>query len=179
MTWDEIGLQTGTDKSSAFHGYLDAYERLLGDRKVQTLLEIGVAGGRSLQLWRAVLPDAFIVGVDNNPACLLHQRERSAVVWADASNAAQMAAVNSLYGPFDVVIDDGSHDHDDVRATFEELYPRLAPGGVYIVEDLDYAEPFVGAFVQRWHGEFVHCPVGPSLADRYVEPGLIVVEASW
>lgn len=178
-SWDEVALSMGTDKSSAFHGYAAQYERLLGDRKIARLLEIGVAGGRSLQMWRAVMPDAFIVGVDTNDACMVHQRPRCAVVLADASNPAQMAAVNTLYGPFDVVIDDGSHEHYDVRTAFEECAPRLASGGLYVIEDLDGADPWVVDFVERWHARFIPCPVGVSLEGRYEEPGLIVVEASW
>lgn len=178
-TWDEVALGCGTDKASSHHGYMAAYRALFGPLQIARMLEIGVAGGRSLQLWRKVLPDAFIVGVDNNPACLLHQRERSAVVLADAADAAQMAAVSTLYGPFDVVVDDGSHDHDDVRITFEELFPRLASGGVYVIEDLDGADGWVREFVARWHGRFIDCPVSPSLEGRYERPGLIVVDASW
>lgn len=176
MTWDEIALLTGTDKSSAFHDYCPTYETWLAERKISRLLEIGVAGGRSMQLWRTVLPEAFIVGVDTNPSCLLHQRERSAVVLADMANGAQMAAVSTLYGPFDVVIDDGSHDHDDVRLAFEELYPRLAPGGVYIVEDLNLADEWVMQYFQQHHAKLIHIP---DRLNRYLVPGLIVVEASW
>lgn len=176
MTWDELGLSFGTDKASSHHGYLDVMEDQLCQRPVSRLLEIGVAGGRSLALWRAVFPDAFIVGVDNNPACLLHQRERSAVVLADAANPAQMAAVSTLYGPFDVAIDDGSHNHDDVRMCFEEIYPRLANGGIYIVEDLDGDDPFVVDFVSRHHGCFWSIPDRIGYAKM---PGLILIPASW
>lgn len=176
MTWDDIALLTGTDKSSAFHGYCDTYEQLLGSRKVDRLLELGVAGGRSLQLWRTVLPDTFIVGVDNGTPSMLHQRERSAVVLADMACAPQMAAVSTLYGPFNVVIDDGSHQHDDVRLAFEELFPRLAPGGVYIIEDLDLADGWVRAYFGQHHATFV--PI-PDRLNRLAEPGLIVVDASW
>lgn len=175
-TWDGIALLCGTDKASSQHCYMETYNALLADRKIARLLEIGVAGGRSLQLWRTVLPDSFIVGVDNQRSCLLHQRERSAVVLADMANGAQMAAVSTLYGPFDVVIDDGSHDHDDVRLAFEELFPRLASGGVYIVEDLDLADGWVRTYFGQHHAQFV--PIADRL-NRVEQPGLIVIEASW
>lgn len=155
---------------------METYNALLADRKIDRLLEIGVAGGRSMQLWRTVLPEAFIVGIDTNQACMLHQRERSAVVLADMANGAQMAAVSTLYGPFDVVIDDGSHDHDDVRLCYEEIFPRLAPGGVYIVEDLDLADQWVRAYFGQHHATFI--PIADRL-NRVEQPGLIVVEASW
>ena len=38
--------------------------------------------------------------------------------------------------PIDIVIDDGSHVGRMQLETFQSLWPRLAPGGVYIVEDM-------------------------------------------
>ncbi|MDR1647626.1 MAG: class I SAM-dependent methyltransferase, partial [Zoogloeaceae bacterium] len=51
-------------------------------------------------------------------------------------------------GMFDIVVDDGSHVCGDVIATFLNLFPRLASGGVYIIEDLStsYWENFGGGF---------------------------------
>jgi len=40
------------------------------------------------------------------------------------------------YGPFDVVIDDGSHVNEHVRTSFRTLFPYLRDGGVYAIEDL-------------------------------------------
>ena len=39
-------------------------------------------------------------------------------------------------GPFDVIIDDGSHRSEHIRATFAILFPLLTPNGVYVVEDV-------------------------------------------
>lgn len=173
-TWDEVGTRYGADKASWHHNYLPHYESLMAGRKVRRMLEIGVAGGRSLALWREVLPEAFIVGIDIEPSCLVHQRERSPVVLADATDGAKMWALNTLYGPFDIIIDDGSHVHEDVRAAHEGLYPRLADGGLYIIEDLDPAHEWVTRFVARNHGRVIVPESAP--ASRDVPSSLLVFD---
>ena len=35
----------------------------------------------------------------------------------------------------DLVIDDASHLYVETKASFEELFPRLRPGGLFIIED--------------------------------------------
>lgn len=161
MSWDEVALRYGTDKASSHHGYMAHYERLLAGRSVARLLEIGVAGGRSIAMWAELLPETLIVGVDNDDACALIQRPRQRVVIADAADPAKMAAVHTLYGPFDFIVDDGSHEHHDVNMAFEELYPHLVPGGRYVIEDLDPHDEWVIAFAARWNGRIIRCADDP------------------
>jgi predicted O-methyltransferase YrrM len=40
--------------------------------------------------------------------------------------------------PLDFVIDDASHQLDATRAAFEAVYPRVRPGGVYVIEDWNW-----------------------------------------
>ena len=41
----------------------------------------------------------------------------------------------------DVIIDDGSHASFDQQVTLRELFPLLADGGWYFIEDLDWQPP--------------------------------------
>lgn len=67
MTLDELALKYGTDKSSRDHGYTRHYEHIMNPFRGRSILlvEIGVASGASLLMWREYLGiQARIVGVD-------------------------------------------------------------------------------------------------------------------
>jgi cephalosporin hydroxylase len=93
---------------------LRLYKRLFFslDREPQRILEIGVKGGGSTAFWKAVFPAATVVGVDIKPRrWLLSGHSNDGVIYlrGDQSDPAQLAAIGNEHGPFDIVIDDGSH----------------------------------------------------------------------
>jgi SAM-dependent methyltransferase len=172
--FDKVGIKYGCDKASSHHCYLDAYEQILSGRKIEKFLELGVAHAKSLFMWGELFPDALIVGVDNNPDCRVHQRFNIDVVIADITDAAKMAAVAQLYGPFDVILDDCCHEIGTVKKGFDELWWRLNPnGGVYLIEDLDGSDPEVIKFMEQYNAKFVDCPDKVGYIKR---PGLIIIE---
>ena len=63
----EVYKRHETDKGST-HSYIEFYERLLEPyrQKPCTLMEIGVAWGGSLKMWRDFLPQAKIIGKGYN-----------------------------------------------------------------------------------------------------------------
>jgi hypothetical protein len=140
---DEIAreLAPAPDKALNGHGYTRVYDALLAPwrKRPLTLLEIGVWQGASLRMWRAYFthPQARILGVDIDLSNYA-RRETDAfeVIQADASDPAHLAARVAPLGPFDVVIDDGSHQWHHQRLTFGALWGALKPGGWYIVEDV-------------------------------------------
>lgn len=140
-TLDELGLKYGTDKSSAFHNYLSVYEPYLDLRRetVARVLEIGVDKGASIQMWRDYFPKAEVVGLDNRPACLnLQLGDRTKVLLADALDSNFMLPFHRQ-SPFDLVIEDGAHTCPMTVNAFNCGWPYVAPGGLYIVEDLHCA----------------------------------------
>jgi hypothetical protein len=44
-----------------------------------------------------------------------------------------------LDGPFDLIVDDGCHNGMIVEDTFDLLWPLVAPGGFYVIEDWQVA----------------------------------------
>lgn len=137
---DALCLLHDVDKSSAHHGYTRQYPACFQpyfDKPVR-YLEIGVLYGSSLRAIRELLPAAErIVGVDISPSCKAQENpsRNIFVEIGDVRDVEFMKRVNDVHGPFDIILDDGSHRCSDVIAGFELMFPLLADGGLYIVED--------------------------------------------
>lgn len=134
MTLDELGLKHGTDKASSSHGYFDKYEFYFSRFRERefTLLEIGVAEGRSLCVWKEWFPNATIVGideVDNNTCC------PSALTFiGDQADESFLASVIAKIEAPSIIIDDGGHKGHEAIKSFRYLFPRMKQG-FYVVED--------------------------------------------
>lgn len=125
-----------------FKHYFPAYEAHFSRymNRPLTFLEIGCGSGGSLQLWKRYFgPHAQIVGIDIRPECRVFQEDQIAVRIGSQSDIGFLAALVDEFGPLNVVLDDGSHIQRDIAVTFGFLYPRMAPDGVYMVEDLQTA----------------------------------------
>lgn len=148
---DALGLKYGTDKSSSHHDYLRFYETFMAPLRASsiTILEIGVYQGASLQMWRDYFPNARIVGVDIVPACKALESERVHIEIADQSNLEHLAALALEHGPFDIIIEDGSHMWDHQITSLRALFPFLRSGGYYVVEDL---QTNYGALQSKYQG---------------------------
>ena len=135
----------------------------LKDREF-TLLEIGIYHGYSLGVWREYFNNATIIGVEIDPynlfpykpdegthygpltviqrwfntmsidtAAFYDNLKDCAIIYGDATKEKTFKLIG--LDTLDVVIDDGSHVLDDIVTSFNILYPRLAQGGLYIIED--------------------------------------------
>ncbi|WP_112985389.1 class I SAM-dependent methyltransferase [Ensifer sp. ENS02] len=138
MMLDDIGLKNGTDKASDRNDFLRRYEPFLErhrDRKVK-LLEIGVLGGSSIRTWRDYFSEGEIIGADINPEVTQYAGERISIEIIDQGKPADLDKL-ACKGPYDVIIDDGSHLWEHQILTLRKLLPALKPGGVFIIEDLD------------------------------------------
>lgn len=128
-------------------------------------IEIGCGHGGSLQMWKALLgPHAQIVGVDIRPQCKAFEEDQVAIRIGDQSDTNFLQNVLDEFGAPDIVLDDGSHIMSDLKTTFNYLYPRTSPTGVYLVEDLHtaYWEEYEGGLVKE--GSFIE--LTKSLIDE-------------
>lgn len=154
--------------SDKWSSYLTLYELVLSPirQTVQSLLEIGVQNGGSLELWAKYFAGAqHIVGCDIDPKCanLTYDDARIHVVVDDATLLTTRDKVARISTSFDVVIEDGSHIPREVIAAFLRYWPMVKPGGVFIAEDLhcDYFPGHEGGIAKRsianrFFAELVH-----------------------
>jgi hypothetical protein len=135
---DALGLKFGTDKSSREHDYLSFYEVFFeGIRQSRTnVLEIGVLFGASLRMWEEYFPNGVVVGADIDPGVKSLSTPRIFTEVIDQSNIEDLVQLGVRHGPFDIIIEDGSHLWEHQITTFRTLFPFLNNGGHYVVEDL-------------------------------------------
>jgi 23S rRNA U2552 (ribose-2'-O)-methylase RlmE/FtsJ len=134
------------------------YERHCSDfvSNGPTVLEFGVMRGGSLQLWLRYFGEgASIHGVDINPRCKEYEEPGISVHIGDQSDDVFLREICERFGPFDVVIDDGSHQVEHQKQTLETLWPFINEGGVYVCEDThtSYFTRFGGGY--RRNGTFI------------------------
>lgn len=139
-TLDALAQLVGTDKSSLGHGYCAIYEGLFEPLRRQpiTLLELGVAHGASIWLWKGYFRSATIIGVDINPV-LCDLPPDTHILQCDQA-AADLPDKIGQWVPLDIVIDDCSHVFDKTTASFNLLFDCIKPGGLYIIEDIQISE---------------------------------------
>lgn len=130
------------DGVNKWHHYLPLYEHYLDRWRSRPLrfLEIGVAKGGSLEMWRSYFgPAAIIYGIDVNPNCARFNGVSGQVRIGSQADGDFLKAVVDEMGGVDVVLDDGSHKMNHIRESLSALFPRLSLGGTYIIEDLHSA----------------------------------------
>jgi len=119
--------------------YFDIYHRHFAPYRNRpvTVVEFGVYQGGSLQMWRNYFgPDARIVGVDIDPRCASMSGPGIEVVLGDQEDRAFLGRLREQVGPIDVLIEDGGHTMSQQIATFEQMWPAIRDGGVFLIEDL-------------------------------------------
>ncbi len=140
----------GSDRGSGRHRYTELYQLLFHALRLRklTVALVGLDGGigvaepgawdeaarATLEMWLDYFPKAQIVALDRAPAApLAHDRVRYRCVTLD--DPAEIAQALDNAAP-DIVIDDATHASHHQQNALRALFPALAPGGIYVVEDL-------------------------------------------
>lgn len=152
-------LNSGTDKFHP-HGYYRYYARyvhqympLLKERNSFSLLEIGIQGGHSVNMWLQIFPEnVFLYGLDIQNGFV---GDKYLIFHADQASLDNMTYIkkyilNSLYHDVFLIIDDGSHRPEHQIASFDYFFAELLLlGGTYIIEDVE---------TSYWRAEYT--PIG-------------------
>lgn len=151
----KLARQFGTDKWG-IHRYTPHYEhhfsKFVDDEF--TLLEIGIGGysrerqgGASLRMWKAFFPKAEIIGLDIENKSFVEE-PRIKAYQGSQTNAPLLRTIVDSARNLRIVIDDGSHRPEHVRATFGLLFPLLPSGALYAIEDTQTS------YWPKWGGSF-------------------------
>eukprot|EP01064_Diplonema_japonicum_P031156 TRINITY_DN5489_c0_g2_i1.p1 TRINITY_DN5489_c0_g2~~TRINITY_DN5489_c0_g2_i1.p1 ORF type:complete len:286 (+),score=49.85 TRINITY_DN5489_c0_g2_i1:77-934(+) len=153
-TLHEIGTSIKSDKVTV-HRYDQAYRfhfERIRENKVK-ILEIGLGClgladvGLGIQLWGEYFKESELHVMELDGACgdaYLKNKHRKdyeprggfKLHIGDQSNVTFLKELGEKHGPWDIIIDDGSHIPEHQITTFGNLFPYITPGGVYSVEDV-------------------------------------------
>lgn len=124
------------------HGYADAYETLV-PRTSKKILEIGIGthlnfngSCGSILGWLEWI-SGDVVGFDINDPTVEISSDRFTFVKGDQGVPSDLSRLADIVGSesCEAIIDDGSHIPSHQFLTMEMLWPCVAPGGVYVIED--------------------------------------------
>jgi hypothetical protein len=191
------GTDKGTEPSSGNgfpHCYAVKYHELFAPFRGEQfrLLEIGLddaskktgnpADAPSLRVWRDYFPQALLYGYDVNDFRSFDQ-EGTATFQGDQGCRADLERFITRYDDpeFRIVIDDGSHASSHQQASLAALFRQVEPGGMYIIEDLDW-QPYpeeprtLDVLLQLTESGKVSSPFIPDGDARYLEQAVDSVE---
>jgi len=185
----QLAQRYGSDKGLNYknapsHHYARVYQSLFETRMLQPvrIMEIGLCRGLfegwkqddipSLRMWLEFFPNATVFGVDiSDFSWYSHDRVRIFRADQSSEDSLHENVVRELDdATLDIIIDDGSHASWDQQVTFKQLFPRLAPGGIYVIEDLDWQPPLK-------EGE-PETPLTKALLEHFVGTGRLP-SAAW
>lgn len=146
-TLTQLANRYGSDKGDVVgccHRYAEFYEELFTPLREApiSLLEIGLQREvcqeqrdcPSLRLWLDYFPRASVYGLDLADFAGI-ELPRTRIFRGDQSDRCDLQRVAEECQSLDIVIDDGSHASADQQLTLGVLFPKVKPGGFYIIED--------------------------------------------
>jgi cephalosporin hydroxylase len=85
-------------------------------------------------MWKRYFYKGTITGIDLYDKSFFAEN-RILIFQGDQNDADFLREVTRTAGPFDIIIDDGSHIQSHIITSFEALFPLMKPGGIYVIED--------------------------------------------
>jgi predicted O-methyltransferase YrrM len=130
------------------HWMVERYAALRDQVDATNIFELGIFAGGSTALLALLFRPLRLVAIEFNPQpvpkldAFIKERGMSEAVrpyfgvdQADRPRMEEILAREFGAEPLDLVIDDASHLLDETTASFNLLFPRLRPGGLFVIED--------------------------------------------
>lgn len=173
MTELEEIFKTVEHFSDKWQPYFEVYTRHLSrfrDKEI-TLIEIGVQGGGSLDMWSTFFPNAKIIGIDIDPECqkLKYKSPNIELMHGNQADPEFWKVFFERYSKVDVIVDDGGHEMHQQVISLENCFPNLKVGGVYITEDCHTS------YMPDYKAEIFH----PGSFIEYAKVGVDILNANW
>ena len=159
----------------------ERYLQLADDFQDAQILELGIDEGASTAFLALLMKPRKLVAVDIGSHrvaeldSFVQRRDLGSSVrpyWGvDQGDRDKLQAILAReFGdvPLDLVIDDASHALAPTRTSFELLYPRLRPGGVFLIEDWSTQLWFEHGYLQGDAGDGEE---GDALAEVHRQLG--------
>ena len=165
----ELAEKYSSDKLY-FHSYIPKYAQYFEQKRLgcKKLLEIGIGykdlmeplvpkyvPGSSLLMWRDYFDGSEIYACDIREDVMINEGRIHSFICDQSNPLALYGLVSHIGGNFDIIIDDGSHQHEHQFISAATLLPYLKCGGLYVIEDVwpdkgeELAKQFNG---QLWVG---------------------------
>ena len=138
MLETQAAHRRSTDKHLGHRAHAALYEQFFVAYKesAKKVVEIGVNKGGSIKVWHEYFLNATIYGADIRNSSIRQISNLDRVVPIQLNQGRKEDLIElAEFGPFDLVIDDGSHEWAHQISTFEHIWPAVVPGGMYVVED--------------------------------------------
>lgn len=100
--------------------------------EAETILELG-SRRASIDYWKALYPNSLLVAVDLGG--ITPHRGGVIAIQGDVRDDRVLDRIKT-FAPFDLIIDDADHFRETQKLLFDNLYPCLREGGMYIIEDV-------------------------------------------
>ena len=127
---------------------VERYISLLEEEQPRRIVELGIRRGGTTALINELCNPEVLTAIEltTEPVDALTRyiedhdagdtvRPHCGVDQGDRASLIQILDEDLQGADLDLVIDDASHLYAESRASFEVLYPRLRPGGLYVLED--------------------------------------------
>lgn len=168
--------------------YLEIYDRHFSKYRNKDIIivEIGVFGGGSLQMWKNYFGDKCkIIGIDIDPRCKEFEEEQIEILIGSQEDPIFLEELKTKVPKIDILIDDGGHTMTQQIMTFESLFSHISYDGVYLCEDLhtsywenygggykkedsyiEYSKNFID-YINAWHSKDYNLKVNDFTKSAY------------